>query len=427
LNGKTELSSNSLRKSRVSHKTSQVVAWLIFIAHFTFIARQKIFARGRLDFDTVDTYAAVDVAVVFFVALLLLCNGKTFQSLSRINKSSALWLLVYYMLCALSAMWSLRPAYSLYRAFEFSIFFVSLIVAVSYSFDFEKAERKVLLLSLLSVFLQMGLHIRGGISFSLLAWHTNAYSASAAVIFVYCAGEYLALGAKKSSDISKRKKMLLTYGCLSLALLALGTSSASNVAAAFGIVVILIVQRRIALMLAIIFMAILFFLLGGGKDFLIDLLFPGKTDHGISSLGGRTITWEYYLARIAASPIWGYGLGVSPTRGGGAWMAYSHNFIISILIGTGFLGLTVFLIFGFRFAMELVRSFKKKITGSVGIMGAMAAGFLNSLAMPMIADRWYTASFAFFSIMALFIIHVNSQSSHQSPKPYLLEKPTEKP
>jgi hypothetical protein len=52
----------------------------------------------------------------------------------------------------------------------------------------------------------------------------------------------------------------------------------------------------------------------------------------------------------------------------------------------------------------------------------MAAGFVNSLSMPMIADRWVTASFAFFSILALFIIHVYPRS-FQSPKTLPSELP----
>ncbi len=75
----------------------------------------------------------------------------------------------------------------------FMVFFLSLFVALSYLPTFEKAERRVLFLSVLSVFVQMGVHMKGGISLSLGAWHTIAYTASAAVIFIYCAGEYLAL------------------------------------------------------------------------------------------------------------------------------------------------------------------------------------------------------------------------------------------
>jgi O-antigen ligase len=415
-------SSASVPKSRVARKTTQIVAWLIFIAHFAFIARQKIFQRGRLNFDALDTYAAVDVFVVSFLALVLLCSGKTFHFLSRAYKSSVFWLLAYYLLCALSAVWSSRPAYSLYRSVEFMVFFISLAVAVSYSSGFEKAEKRVLLLSLLSVFVQMGIHMRSGNLLSLWTWHTNAYTASAAVIFVYCAGEYLALGKQKVSENRGRRRMLFIFGCLSLPLLALGTSSASNVAALFGVVVILLAQRKIWLVMLITYAAVLLFLLGGGLESLMKFVFPFKTEEEIATGGGRADIWNFYIARIADSPIWGYGLGVLPTKGGRAMAALSHNFVFSILIGTGFLGLTIFLIFAVKLAAELIRSFRRKIEGSAGALGAMAAGFVNSLSMPMIADRWVTASFAFFSILALFIIHVYPRS-FQSPKTLPSELP----
>lgn len=427
----TDLSSDALPDRRVARKAVQTVAWLIWIAHFAFIARQKIFVRGRLDFDTVDTYAAVDVSVVFFLALVLLFSRKISQFLSIAFKSSLFWLLAYYMVCALSAVWSLRPLYSLYRSVECVIFISSLFVALSYCTSFEKAERKVLFLSLLSVFVQMGIHMKSGPIFSLGTWHTNAYSASAAVLFAYCAGEYLALGKKKLLETGERlrRKMLFRYGLLSFLLLALGTSSASNVAALFGIIVILFAQRRIGLVMFIMYASILFFFLGGGMEPLKDVLFPGKTDQGIETLGGRTIAWTYYAERIANSPIWGYGLGVVPSgKGavfeayskGGVGAAYSHNFVLSILIGTGFLGLFVFIFFPLKLARELKRSLRRKIMGATGVLGAMAAGFVNSLAMPMIADRWVTASFAFFSILALFILHVYPHSSRSS-KPSLPE------
>ena len=419
---KTDPLSASYPERRVARKTYQIVAWLIWVAHFVFIARQKVFVRRRpgLDFDTLDTYALVDVFVASFLALVLLCNGKTFQFLSRAYKSSVFWLLAYYVICALSAVWSSRPAYSLYRSIEFAIFFISLAVAISYSSGFKQAERRVLLLSLLSVFVQMGIHMTGGNLFSLWTWHTNAYTASAAMIFVYCAGEYLALGEKKLSVDRERKKVLLTYGCLSLPLLALGTSSASNVAVLFGMIVILLVQRKIALTMIIIYVIIIyaslsFFLLGGGLDSLLNVVFPFKTEQGILTYGGRVAIWKFYAARIAESPIWGYGLGVLPTKGARVMASLSHNFVFSILIGTGFLGFTIFLVFAVKLALEVTRSLKRKTDGATGVLGALAAGFVNSLSMPMIADRWVTASFAFFSIYALFILYVYP-SSFKSPK-----------
>jgi O-antigen ligase len=403
-----------LPESMVVRKSSQKVAWLIWIAHFAFITRQKIFERGRLDFDTLDAYAAADVLVVSILIIILLISNKTSQFLSNVYKLSAFWLLLYYLLCALSATWSLRPVYSFYRSIEFMVFFVSLVVALSYSAEFAKAEKRVLFLSLLSVFIQMGIYMKGGISFSLAAWHTNAYSASAAVIFVYCTGEYLALAKEKLSEDRSRRKMLFIYGCMSLSLLALGTSSGSNVAALIGLVIILLVQRKIGLMIVIIFASIPFFILSGGLDMFMQVIFPLKSEQAIETLGGRMMTWNYYYERIADSPLLGYGLGVTPTAGGWIWMTYSHNFVISILMGTGLLGLSIFFVFLIKLAAELIRALRSKIKGAMGIMAAMAAGFVNSLAMPMIADRWVTASFAFMSIFALFIIHVYPRS-FQSP------------
>ena len=408
----THLLSAPLPESTVSHRKFQITAWLIWIGHFVFITRQKIFqrARDRLDFDTVDAYAAVDVITVSFLMIVLLCSSRTSQFLSKVYKSSAFWLLLYYLLCALSATWSLRPVYSFYRSVEFMVFFVSLVVALSYSPGFEKAEKWVLFLSILSVFVQMGLHMKEGIPLSLAAWHTNAYTASAAVIFVYCTGEYLALAKQKLAGEWERRKMLLTYGCLSLPLLLLGTSSASNVAALFGLCVILLIRRKVGILMLIIFVMLPLFFLIDGPDVLQQVIFPGKSVESIETFGGRTMAWDYYKEKIAESLLLGYGLGVSPIYGERAGAVYSHNFVISILIGTGFLGLSIFFVFIVKLGAELIRTLRSRIKGATGIMAAMAAGFVNSMSIAIIADRWFTASFAFLSIFALFVLHVYPRS-----------------
>ena len=414
---------HKLSKNKSSKNRFQITGLIIFLGHFAFIFRQKVFERARstLKFDVLDAYAAVDIMIVSFLVLVLLCSRRLSGFFSKTFKSSVSWLLAYYLLCALSAVWSLRPAYSLYRSVEFAVFFISLAVAVSYNEGFEKAERKVLLLSLLSVLVQMGLHLRSTNLLSLWSWHTNAYTASAAVIFVYCAGEYLSIANKKLSTDRKRKKMLLLYGSLSLPLLALGTSSASNVSVLFGIIVILFVKRKIGLMMIIIYVSLLFFMLGGSSESLMKIIFPFKTEQQISTGGGRAAIWQLYIDRIAESPVWGYGLGVLPIKGYSAMSALSHNFIFSILIGTGFLGFTIFFIFGIKLATEMIRSLMRKVDGATGVFGAMAAGFLNSLSMPMIADRWATASFAFFAIFALYIFYVYPYNMQSSKKSYSMQ------
>lgn len=421
----TGLSSSSFPQGMVLQNGSQKVAWLIWIAHFAFIIRQKIFQRGRLDFDTLDAYAAVDVIIVAFLMVILLLISRTSQFFTKAFKLSVFWLLLYYIVCALSATWSLRPAYSFYRAVEFMVYFVSLAIALSYSSGFEKAEKRVLFLSILSVFIQMGIHIKDGIPFSLEAWHTNAYSASAVVIFVYCAGEYLALAKQRFAEHRTRRKMLFLCGSLSFFLLVLGTSSASNIAALIGLAVILLLQRKVVLVILIVCLTLPFFVLGDGLDLLKEAVFPGKSEQAIETLGGRTMAWSYYAEKIAASPFLGYGLGVSPigvedvigsgigvspTEDDEVGVAYSHNFVISILIGTGFLGFSVFLVFLAKLALELIQVLRARIKGSLGIVVAIGAGFVNSLSMPMIADRWVTASFAFMSFFALFILYVYPHS-----------------
>ena len=135
--------------------------------------------------------------------------------------------------------------------------------------NIESAEKKVLLISSIVILLTIIGHIKlTGFSLSLWHWHTNSYSASSAMVFCYCAGEYFR--AEK-----KRKKLLLYFGLFSFIFLALGTSSASNLSAAFGIFVILIFYSRAVIgILFLLFFITLFLLI---KPFQGELSFhlPG--------------------------------------------------------------------------------------------------------------------------------------------------------
>ena len=80
----------------------------------------------------------------------------------------------------------------------------------------------------------------------------------------------------------------------------------------------------------------------------------------ISTGSGRIWLWEMYIQKVLDSPIIGYGLGVIPVGAHEAMSARTHNFIFSALIGTGFLGLSIFLVFLVKLGSELIISRRKK-------------------------------------------------------------------
>lgn len=137
-------------------------------------------------------------------------------------------------------------------------------------------------------------------------------------------------------------------------------------------------------------------------DFLIvkKFLFPGKTDHEIVTMTGRTQMWQGFLLLVQKSPIIGHGFAVLSTGRGGFFANHPHNSMFSILLGTGALGMSVFVIFACCFAKEFIQTSFRKVPGAIGCTAAIIAGLINSLAMPLVFDEWEESSLVFACMMS---------------------------
>lgn len=385
------------------------LAWLLLFCIFAIMVRQTLLVRQRattVDFSAVDTYAGLDITAVCLAAFVLLLSGSLFRTLSSLRRTPAMWLCGYYLVCAASVIWSAAPVYSLYRATEYLVLFLATCAAVAQYQDFAGAERTFLRVAAVTILLQMGVTLRlVGFSLSLQAWHTNSYSATAAILFCYCLGEYLAMtGAERSQD-KERSRQLRLFGIFSFGALALGTSAASNVAAAVGCLLIFLALRRLSLLLTGFFLGF-FVLLWGGADFFRELLFPGKSEYAIETATGRTMIWELYWHKFLQSPILGYGFGIISGGRDKAFAALSHNSLFTVLIGTGSVGLALFGLFSLRLWWTTLGKVWRRGPGTVGFAGALAAAFVNCLGMPMMADRWISTSVVFVWLLGLFLLHV---------------------
>ncbi len=381
-------------------RESRLVPALLWFCLLAWVFRVTVFIRQRGDFATVDLSAGVQIAIVLFMFLVLLSSARVAPMWSKLARTSVRMLFLYYILCAISAIWSSMPQYSLYRAFEFVVSLMAVFVALSYSSNFVAAERKALFICFVVLILSMCVAIKlRGLSFSLFDWHTNSYSASAAIMFCYCIGEYF------SAD-KERAKMLKRYGIVSLGALILGTSAASNIAALCGLVVLLFLYRRLGWATAAIFLLSMMFLVGSDFSFLKTMLFPGKSDEVIYTASGRVGSWRSLLSVIANSPLWGHGFAVLSTGRDRLIVSHPHNSLISVLLGTGAIGAIAFMLYGFRLLREIIQTTREKYPGAVGCAGALAAALVNSLAMPLVGDQYEESSLVFCCIMALFVLFV---------------------
>ncbi|HEC99034.1 MAG TPA: O-antigen ligase family protein [Proteobacteria bacterium] len=379
---------------------SSLVPALLWFCLLVWVVRVTVFIRQRGDFAAVDLHAGVQIAVVLFMFLVLLLSARVAPMWSRLARTSVRLLFLYYSLSAISALWSSMPSYTAYRAFEFIVSLMAVFVALSYSPNLAAAERKALFICFVVLIFSMYVNIKFyGLSFSLFDWHTNSYSASAAIMFCYCVGEYF------SAD-KKRAKTLKRYGILSLGALIIGTSAASNIAALCGLVVLLFLYRRLGWVTVAIFLLSMMFLTGSDFSFFKDILFPGKTEQQISTLGGREQMWETFKIMIAERPFYGHGFAVLSTGRGGAFVSHPHNSLYSVLLGTGAIGALAFGSYLFRLLREGMQTARQRLPGAIGGAGALAAGLVNSLAMPLIGDQYEESSLVFCCMMALFVLFV---------------------
>ena len=387
---------------------------LLLACPFAIITRQTLLLRQHattVDLSAVDTFAGIDIAIVLTTALVLLLSGAFARTLSSLSRTSAIWLLGYYLFCAASSAWSAASVYTLYRSFEYIVLFLAVFGVVVQLRDFENGERWFLYAAMTTLFLQMfGNLLLMHFSFSLSAWHTNSYSAAAGIIFCYCLGEYLSMNRSQRSEQKKRARRLKFFGAFSLCALALGTSAASNVAAAAGCLVIFLSLRKLSIFAAGLFAALVAFCLasalGGGGEIVRAILFPGKSQAAIETATGRTMLWQMLWRKFLDSPYIGYGFGVISGGRDRAFVALSHNSLFTVLIGTGIVGLFLFLIFALSLWRSAIAGTWRRGRGTVGFTGALAASFLNSLGMPLMADRWWTTSIVFVWLIALFLLYV---------------------
>ncbi len=394
-------------------ENKKYLALLLLVCAFIIIARQTVLVRQRssMDYSAVDSFAAVDIAAVFLTALVLFLSGSLFRTWPLIQRTHIFWLFAYYALCALSFVWSVDPIFSLYRAAEYIVFLFGTFTAFAQYKSFVRAERAFLIVTTITILFQMTMCVRfHGLSLSMLAWHTNTYTCCSAVMFCYCLGEYLALTKAERSQDRKRVRRLRTFGALSLMTLAMGTSAASNVSAAAGCLLIFLFLRRISLFVAGFIAAVLAItfslIFGGGEDLIRAILFPGKSQYALDTASGRTAIWDFYWRKFLENPIIGSGFQVVSSGRDRSFQVQSHNTLFSVLTGTGLLGFALFTYFSLRVWWSALVEVLHKRRGTVGFVGALAASFVNSLGMPLMADRWETSSIVFVALVALFLLYV---------------------
>lgn len=383
------------------------IAILLWFLTLAWVARVTIFIRRRAgtDFAVVDATAIVQILITLVILAIALGSGRTFAMWGMTRRTSIRTLLVYYAICFVSVAWSVLPEYSAYRAIEYISMILGVSLAVFCAPNFRGAERAVLMVTLLVIAMTLigQTRIHGGISLDVSFWHTNSYTVGAAMLFVYCLGEF-------GRATGKRRRLLTAMGVVGFLVLALGTSTTSNIATMVGIMIVAMLSRNSKLliwggMLAVLM--VLFILLGDvEKEELGRTVLGGKSVQDIVELDHRGGLWESLFDLYLDSPVIGHGFAVISTGRGNVTAARPHNSLLSVLLGTGSLGFIFLVVYGFRVFRETMRPVRDRREGALGATGALATGLVNSLGMPMVFDQYEESSLAFVSFTALSIFWV---------------------
>ena len=181
-------------------------------------------------------------------------------------------------------------------------------------------------------------------------------------------------------------------------------SAASNIAAVAGLLVASILCRNFWLTVICILAAIIGIMIMTPEDALL-LFFPGKDTATIMNFTGRRMLWDVYYYIIKESPIWGHGFTIS-VRTAKIYTTNSHNFLLSILLSTGFIGL-IFIVWAMvKLFFENIQSFRIRKPGAIGSAAAFTAAFVNAMSIAFIGDYWMPPTMSFTCLLAFHTFYI---------------------
>lgn len=380
--------------------------WALAMLHLALpmmvLLRGVFLARRRAmdDYAMVDMSAGVQAALVALMVVCLMLQPRLIPRLRQLGGTSVGFLMLFYVFCGFSAIWSPAMAYSLYRAVEVLAICLTIFAAMDYLCGFERVERLALGLSVAVMALDIIKPIRSGtVRLDLL--HSNSYPMIAGMVLCYCVGE-------TASAEARRKRRLILVAIVSGAALCLGTSSSANVAALCGLLTLAIVSRSRIRILAMFLLGVVVLLVLTGyiaylEDAVLTVLFPGKDWEAVRGGNGRLYMWERSWAAIVKQPLLGYGFAVASRILVGGLSA--HNSVIDILLGTGFVGLSFFGISVVALLLEL-RQIRNETTGYMGCWGVFACAFVGCNGTPFLGTQMFSPLFAFAAFTGLYLMHV---------------------
>jgi O-antigen ligase len=378
------------------------------------IVRVTVLVRQRplTDYDVVDPSALLGIVLVGLSVVFVFLAPYRKMTMRLVRESSLMYYALYYVACSLSFVWSIYPEFTLFRSVEMLSQLLLLCMAMYYCRDFKDAEKTFLTVAVAACLLGIAMHLKFySFHVSITALHTNSYSAVAAITSIYCIGESF------EAEPARRKRLRFWAAVFAAVMLA-GTSSGSNVSFIIGLLVIALIQRthvRWVFILLISVSMVFLYLTGTFQEFWMEILFPGKTETNIITLGGRRSMWQIYMDLIENRPFFGYGFVIISRIGaqyGTVSTTSAHNGLLEVALGTGLFGSVFILMWMYRLLREVLHSIRNRVAGVKGFVGAFVVASVNNMTLPIYGGPWNPVATIFIALIVFYVFFVSKQLDH---------------
>ena len=370
--------------------------WIYTIVLYIFIARKTLFDTAKevgnysVAFDSGTFLAAMGIMGSW---IIILSNYSKTRYIIKTNK----YFIAYYVLALFSFLWAGHLFAIAFKATEvISCFLLIGIISLS----LRSLKEGILYIIFLSTIITWSDIINYNLKYGFGFYHTNGYTLTALI------GLLLALGAIKIKLFSYKSLKyyiwLCTYGLI------FGTSSASYISFIIGLIVLYSYNKQKFNLLKTILICLIlctFYMIA--SDFIFSYLFYGKSLEGIENGTGRAAIWEAAFQSFLSRPFLGGGFVVAE-RSLGEWginginVLSAHNTFISVIVNTGIIGLSIFLIFLFKWIYKLFHKSNSNIYARI-LFPPVIASIVNCNSMPAIGSDWnYTSPCLYMLIIFSF-------------------------
>lgn len=366
-----------------------------------YYAIQSIFARGKLD------AAAIDPTAVLFAAYSMLClfYGVNYiykhykGQLKKIFNGPMLWFTLYTVFGGISALWSLQPALSAYRAVEC---FGMMIIMLATILRLARYNNINLILDWTAVYVFITILIRfiqyiiNGAPIIPQIGYGGAFECAQMIATIFCFIAWFHVKRKfiKYTIIIFALFSMSTTGYIGMALGMLAYFKGNNK------------QKRIAYFGSVVILILCMYY--GPMTLLKNTVFIERSEISIEKTSGRDQVWEMGFEWAKERPLHGYGFVAGETYlirlgEGKTAVIGMHNTFMSALVGEGLIGL--FLISMFWISMFVyVLSKKIPIHYRTLLISSFIASFIQSIANPGIGFRVYGSWMAAMYICILICV-----------------------